>query len=138
MTVRLGGCQCGSVRFRVEGPPLGLYVCHCRECQKQSASAFGLSLVVARSGFSFISGQPRAWSRTTDSGGRLNCYFCTDCGSRLFHESAPSSDTVTIKAGCLDEPVDLSSAVHIWTKRKVPGLTLPQGAKEFAEEPPLG
>ncbi len=38
-----GGCQCGQVRYELTGSPLGLYVCHCRECRKQSASAFGIS-----------------------------------------------------------------------------------------------
>ncbi|MFA5952942.1 MAG: GFA family protein, partial [Hyphomicrobium sp.] len=32
-----GGCQCGAVRFRVEGVLGDASVCHCRMCQK----AFG-------------------------------------------------------------------------------------------------
>lgn len=44
--MRTGGCQCGKVRFSSEGAVLALYICHCRECQKQSASAFGMSLQV--------------------------------------------------------------------------------------------
>ena len=47
--MRTGGCQCGAVRYAIGGAPLALYVCHCRECQKQSASAFGISLEVAPS-----------------------------------------------------------------------------------------
>ncbi len=135
--MRLGGCQCGAVRFQSDGEPLALYVCYCRECQKQSSSAFGLSLVVRRSGLRLMSGATKVWSRSTDSGGRLNCVFCPTCGSRLYHESAPTSDTVTIKAGCLDEPVDLSTAIYIWTKRKLPGVVVPQGAIEHSEEPPV-
>ena len=41
-----GGCQCGEVRYELTGAPHKLYICHCRECQKQSASAFGISVVV--------------------------------------------------------------------------------------------
>ncbi len=44
-----GGCQCGAIRYESEGQPIALYICHCRECQKQSASAFGISLDVNRS-----------------------------------------------------------------------------------------
>jgi len=43
--VLTGGCQCGAVRYAVAAEPLRLYVCHCRECQKQSGSAFGMSLI---------------------------------------------------------------------------------------------
>src|SRR5215217_6718430 len=68
-----GGCQCGAVRYVVTAEPLALYVCHCRECQKQSASAFGVSLVVPGTAFRLTAGEPRTWSRQTDSGRTLDC-----------------------------------------------------------------
>ena len=43
-----GGCQCGRVRYQIRAEPLAVYVCHCTECQRQSGSAFALSLAVAR------------------------------------------------------------------------------------------
>ena len=49
-----GGCQCGAIRYRVTGAPVTFYACHCTECQKQSASAFGLSLWVGRSDLQFV------------------------------------------------------------------------------------
>ncbi len=47
----VGGCQCGTVRYEITDDPVALYVCHCRECQKQSSSAFGISVIVKRSEF---------------------------------------------------------------------------------------
>ena len=35
-----GGCQCKGVRYQITAEPLTVYVCHCTECQCQSASAF--------------------------------------------------------------------------------------------------
>jgi hypothetical protein len=133
--MRSGGCQCGQVRYQSAGEPLALYICHCRECQKQSASAFGLSLEVPRRGFRLIRGEPKFWTRGTDSGRRLKCAFCPNCGSRLWHESESPSANLTIKAGSLDEPVDLSTAIHIWVSRKLPGMAIPAGAKQFSREP---
>jgi len=134
--MRLGGCQCGAVRFSVAGEARALYVCHCRECQKQSASAFGMSLQVSRARLKLLSGKPRTWSRATDSGRRLDCVFCGECGSRLWHERDAASETVTIKAGCLDLPVDVSEATHIWTVRKLPGVCIPENARRYPGEPP--
>lgn len=133
---RRGGCQCGAVRYQVTGAPLALYACHCRECQKQSGSAFGMSLQVDRNDLTLLAGQPRAWTRPTASGRRLTCWFCPDCGSRLWHEPAPASGWATVKAGSLDEPVDLSGAVHIWTSRALPGVAIPPDAVTWPEEPP--
>jgi len=129
-----GGCQCGALRYRLEGEPLALYVCHCRECRKQSASAFGLSLEVRRADFRVTRGTWKTWSRPTDSGGRLRCAFCPACGSRLWHEPEEPSETLTVKAGSLDSPPDLGRAVHIWTSRRLPGVTIPEGARQFPGE----
>lgn len=41
----------------------------------------------------------------------------------------------TITAGSLDEPVDFSSATHIWTASKLPGLELPENARQVPGEP---
>ena len=128
-----GGCQCGAVRYAVAEPPRALYVCHCRECRKQSASAFGISLVVPRAGFRVTRGEPRRWARPTDSGRTLNCFFCPDCGSRLWHES-PGEETVSVKGGSLDEGVDLGPAIHVWTARKLAGVIIPDQAPQFPGE----
>jgi hypothetical protein len=130
-----GGCQCGAVRYAIAGAPLQLYVCHCRECQRQSASAFGMSLIVRRAAFALTQGTAENWSRRADSGRTMSCHFCGVCGVRLWH-ARDEIDTVSVKAGSLDVPMDFSRATHIWTSRKVPGLVLPSDAEQYAEEPP--
>ena len=42
--IHTGGCQCGALRFKVEGPLGEASICHCRMCQKASAAPF-LALV---------------------------------------------------------------------------------------------
>ena len=114
--MRVGGCQCGGLRYEIAAEPLALYVCHCRECQKQSASAFGLSLRVPSSGLRLPQGSPRFWSRATDAGHSMKCAFCPTCGSRLWHQIEGAA-VVSVKAGSLDEPVDLASAIHPYGSR---------------------
>ena len=129
-----GGCQCGAVRYSIEAEPLAVYVCHCRECQKQSASAFVISVTVPASAFRVMAGDVRSWSRSTDSGRTLECMFCPRCGSRVWHANS-GTEEISVKGGSLDQPVDLTSAIHIWTSRKLPGVTIPKGAVQFREEP---
>ena len=130
-----GGCQCGAVRYAVTGEPEAIYVCHCRECRRQSASAFGISVSVPRTALRLTRGTPRFWSRATDTGRRLHCAFCPDCGSRVWHEGATDNPVVSVKGGSLDRPVDLRGAIHIWTERMLPGVVLPEGAVSFPGEP---
>jgi len=134
-TPRTGGCQCGAIRYEVFGPTLKLYVCHCSECRKQSASAFGVSVFVPRDALRVTRGTPKSWSRPTDSGNVLECAFCPDCGSRLWQQRRGATDTVSVKGGSLDEPVDLRPAVHIWTSRMLPGIVLPEGAVRLPQGP---
>lgn len=131
-----GGCQCGSVRYEISGEmPPKTYVCHCRECQKQSASAFGMSVPVAVATFSLTQGELRHWSRGADSGAIVDCAFCSTCGSRVWHRSSAAPDVLRVRGGSFDRPPDIGNAVHIWTKHKLSGLDLPAGTVQFPGQP---
>jgi hypothetical protein len=134
--MRTGACQCGAVAFACAGEPLALYACHCADCRRQSGSAFGLSLVMPRADLSQLRGAPRFWTRGTDSGGTMRCAFCGECGARLWHERSASPLTISVKAGVLDGPVDVATAIHIWTSRRLPGVAIPPGAVSHPGEPP--
>ncbi|QDZ00278.2 GFA family protein [Nitratireductor mangrovi] len=114
---------------------MALFVCHCNECRRQSASAFGMSYLAPRDDLRLLQGSPKNWQRQADSGNTVNCFFCPVCGTLLWHENSGSPETVTVKAGSLDEPVDFADAIHIWVSRKLPGVDVPQGAAQFLEEP---
>ena len=138
--MREGGCQCGRVRYQCASEPSALYVCHCTNCRAQSASAFGISFIVPAASVRVIAGEPASHEWQTDSGRRSRGAFCPSCGSRLWHEDADrgasrATGTVSIKGGSLDEPVDLSAAVHIWTASKLAGVVIPDRARQFAREP---
>lgn len=134
-----GGCQCGGVRYALTRAcgtvPWAVYVCHCTECRKQSASAFGISVIVHDESFRLTAGAPRAWSRATATGNRMECWFCPDCGGRVWHASSGFPGVRSVKGGTLDDPPDLGRAVHIWTASKLPGVVVPHGARAFPGEP---
>jgi hypothetical protein len=132
----LGGCQCGAVRYQVAAEPLRVYLCHCQECRKQSASAFGISVIVPAEAFSVTQGPVRTWSRMTASGGELVCSFCEVCGTRICHTDAREA-IVSVKGGSLDVAPDLTNAAHIWTSRRLKGVVIPEHVRQFAEEPPV-
>jgi len=131
-----GGCQCGACRYRADGRPVALYICHCTECQRQSASAFGISLIIRAQDFVLLAGAPRVWERPTNSGGRLACAYCPDCGTRLHHRRSAGPEFLSLKGGTLDEPLDLSPAIHIWTARALPGVIIPAETESWPGEPP--
>lgn len=117
-------CQCGTISFHAPSPqPIEKYVCHCRECQKQSASAFGTSAIFPSEGIWPLPGhlQPhlQMWRRLADSGNTVECYFCRVCGVRILHrvllQGKTPRPTVTVRGGCL-EGFTLDGARHIYTR----------------------
>lgn len=128
-----GGCQCGQVRYEIRGP-FSVYACHCRECQKQSASAFGLSIPIASAAVA-ISGEMHCYEREADSGARVLCYFCCCCGTRIYHGSSRSPDWMALKGGTLDDVSAMRPVAHIWVSRRQPWLVLDAGAPHYSTQP---
>lgn len=121
-----GGCQCGAVRYEIHADPRMLYVCHCTDCQKQSSSAFGMSLIVEPGALRFSRGESklRAWDTRGDDGGIKRCRFCQVCGSRIYHGSDRAGDNISIKAGTLDETGWLRPVAQIWLQSAQPWTAL--------------
>jgi hypothetical protein len=134
VTALSGGCQCGAVRYELRTPRPAAYTCHCRECQKQSASAFAISVPVRVQDLD-VSGPLQAYDRATDSGSRSTCWFCATCGTRIYHQSARSPDLATLKGGTLDDPDVLQPVAHLWVSRRQQWVELPEGAETFDTQP---
>ena len=132
---RVGGCQCGALRYSVVGAPIALSVCHCSECQRQSGSAFGMSLTLPRDAFRVTSGEVRTFERKADSGNTVRCSFCPDCGTRIYHEPSAMAGSVNVKAGTLDDTSWLEPVLHAWTGNKQPWVVIPEGVRCFDEQP---
>lgn len=110
-----GGCQCSSIRYELSGKIHRLNICHCKDCQRQSGSAFGMSLVIPKETFSLTSGELKTFQLLSESGRTKTCAFCPDCGVRIYNQT---SALTSIKAGTLDDTSWLKPTAHYWTSRK--------------------
>jgi len=131
---RAGGCQCGAVRYRFRREKFGVWACHCSECQKQSGSAFGLSMPFLKTELE-VTGETASYRRPTASGSFTTCTYCPACGSRLFHISDRNPAGGVLKAGTLDDTSDLVPVAHLWTSKKQPWVVLDQGVPQFETQP---
>lgn len=130
-----GQCQCGKVHYRVQGQSVALFVCHCLECQRQSASAFGMALWVNDAKVQLLSGELNQWVRTTPLGQQMLCRFCHTCGTRLFHQ-IKGKNQISIKPGTLYATKQLQPVAHIWTKSKQDWVSIPEHLLQYPENPP--
>ncbi|WP_426123335.1 GFA family protein [Pararhizobium sp. PWRC1-1] len=111
--VHTGGCQCGAVRFRVEGALGDASVCHCRMCQK-AAGNFYLPLVSVRQAkLSWTRREPKRFQ----SSNAASRGFCSDCGTPLTYE-APDGLALTIAA--FDRPEGIVPTIQWGIEAKLP------------------
>jgi len=126
-----GGCQCGECRYELSADPYVAYTCHCRACQKLTASAFLSCMQIPIEGFKPSRGTPESRSRTADSGNVLNTAFCGKCGSTLYIDNSARPRVRTVHIGSLDNPDHVEVTAHIWVKRKLPWVILPASHRIF-------
>ena len=132
-----GSCQCGRVTYEVTEQPVATAACHCSDCQKLSASAFSLTMYLRRSGFRLLTGDLRSWERPTESGGVAVCWFCPDCGNRIYHEDPANPEFVRLKPGTLDDTSVLEPQALVWTCRRQPWLEHYAELPAFDRQPDL-
>jgi len=128
-----GGCQCGQIRYTLKKRPEVIYCCHCTECQKQSSSAFGISVRVDADALS-ITGKSEVFKRSSPGGDAI-CEFCPACGSRLFHRRKNYAQKLNIKGGTFDDTSWIKPTGHIWIGSKQAWLVLPKSDISYKGQP---
>lgn len=78
-----GQCFCGAIHYEASVDPGRIGICHCRDCQIFSGSAFRTAAVVARGDLRFTRGTPRTFEKTSERGTVRDMAFCGVCGTHL-------------------------------------------------------
>src|SRR4026208_1270312 len=85
-----GGCHCGQIRYEAEVDPDKVVICHCTDCQTLSGSALPPVVPASEGTFKLLSGEPRVYVKTGESGNKRVQTFCPACGSPIY--SGPVGD----------------------------------------------
>jgi hypothetical protein len=126
-----GGCSCGAVRYRVDGPPRYAAHCHCRDCRRTTAAAFATYASYDRDRLAWIAGPPKVYRSSPDVERR----FCGACGTPLTYEGKRWADEIGVLACTLDDPSLVKPTRHVYVAHQVPWLTLGDGLPRFRTVP---
>ena len=126
-----GGCACGAVRYRLGSAPMFVHCCHCRDCQRQTGSAFVLNALIETDQIRLLSGDPAPVAVPTDSGRPHEIYRCPACQTALWSDYGGRPALRFVRVGTLDDPTALAPDVHIYTRSKLPWVRLPEGVPAF-------
>jgi hypothetical protein len=124
MAVREGGCACGAVRYRLTSDPMFVHCCHCLNCQRQTGSAFVINMLIEADRVE-VTGEPEVVDAPRDDGSTQPISRCPQCQIAVFSNYAAPS-VLFVRAGTLDDPATVAPDVHIFTRSKLPWVTLPE------------
>jgi len=124
-----GGCLCGAVRYAVSGPFTGFYLCHCKQCQKLTGSAFASNISAHPQTIEWLEGAQHvsAYQHPTREFSRA---FCCLCGSALPFVNK-SGTSLIIPAGSLDEQPAIEPQANIFSAEEARWYAAGLAAEKF-------
>lgn len=110
-----GRCHCGFITYEADVDPDEVYVCHCTDCQSISGSAFRWAVPVAEGAFKLLTGRPKTYTKTAESGAKSHQLFCPECASPLYSTSTgEGSRVLNLRLGTARQRADLPPKRQYW------------------------
>jgi hypothetical protein len=134
MPMITGGCLCGAVRYTAEADPTTATICHCRDCQKFSGSAFAALVPVSKEKLT-LSGTLKTFSSLGGSGNPILRHFCPECGSSIAEQPGTRPDILVLNVGTLDDPAMAQPSREIFHDDALPWVEVRGEIQRFAKRP---
>lgn len=114
-----GRCACGTIRYTPEADPIVMVNCHCRDCQRNTGTAYAAIMVVPAASAN-LTGEPRYFRTIGEAGKWVDRGFCPNCGSPVTLKLERFPDAVGFHAASLDDPKQYAPAMDIFTASAQP------------------
>ncbi len=129
-----GGCLCGNIRYRVEGPVEESAYCHCRTCQQQSGAPVVAWFAIPPAQLAYLKGKPKQF-RASPHAARE---FCGDCGTYLLFREDDATATIGVNTATLDDPNRVPPTFHIWHQSHIAWFETADALPRFEKGKPPG
>jgi len=129
-----GGCLCGAVRYTTTAEPVLSVICHCRDCQKFTGSAFGALAAVPKAALT-IDGTIKTFTSLGGSGKPILRHFCPECGSSIAEEPGTLPGMVILNVGTLDDPKSVTPTREIFCDDALIWVHVTGDVQRFAKMP---
>jgi len=129
-----GGCDCRTVRYRMQSAPLFVHCCHCRWCQRESGASFALNAMIEADRVTTLAEEPELVQTPSASGAGQLIARCANCRVALWSNYAGAGPIIRfVRVGTLDNPDLLPPDIHIFTASKQPWVVIPDGVPSVAD-----
>ena len=111
-----GGCHCGSITYEAEIDPNTVTICHCTDCQTLSGSAFRVVVPAKKEGFNLLTGEPKIYVKTGESGRNRVQSFCRECGTPIYSADVSDPQMFSIRVGTVRQRTELPPKTELWCR----------------------
>ena len=111
-----GACHCGNITYVAEIDPDKVGICHCTDCQTLSGTAFRVSVSAAKDAFTILTGQPKIYVKTAESGAKRAQAFCSECGTPIYAAAASDPQVFNIRVGTVRQRAELKPRTQGWCR----------------------
>ncbi|MEO1102069.1 MAG: GFA family protein [Pseudomonadota bacterium] len=129
-----GGCQCGRVRYELDGDLHTAAVCHCPSCRKATGAPLVGWVMIDVANVSC----DRSTTKVFESSEGVRRSFCPTCGTTLFFEADMMPGLIDITTESLDDPDAARPTTQIWTKHETECVKALGTMARFEEFPSQG
>ena len=128
-----GKCSCGAVNYSILDEPIFTHACHCRLCQRYTASAFVVHSPIEMSNFSLDQGDLVTTPGPSGSSGGYFIKRCKNCSDQIYSHFFGNSKVAVLKTTTLDEANRFPPQAHIYVKNKLSWIELGNRIPQFGE-----
>jgi hypothetical protein len=112
-----GSCHCGQIAYEAEVDPEKVSLCNCKDCQMLTGTGFRVSVPVLSGTLRMLSGTPKPYVKTADSGNKRRHTFCPNCGTPVYSsDNVDKPERYALRVGCLKQSALLPPKKRIWCK----------------------
>ena len=134
MATFTGACLCGKCSYSISAEPIFMGVCHCKDCQRATGSAFESVVAVPEAGMQ-SQGTLKSFSVTGGSGKSVSRSFCPDCGSTMMTRAELMPGVVMLTTGPMNDTSGFQPAMQIFCASAQPWVQLGGTMQSFAGMP---
>ena len=126
MAKHYGRCSCGEVQYHINDEPMFTHACHCKLCQRYTASAFVVHSNIEAENFVVEKGNLITTVGPSGSGSGHSIKRCAAWGDQIFsYFGLNGTDKILVfKTTTLDDAEQFPPQAHIYTKSKLSWVAL--------------
>ena len=118
-----GACYCGAITFEADVNSESVAICHCTDCQTTSGTAFRTIVPASAETFRVVSGEPKTYLKTAESGNRRVLAFCATCGTHVWAcDEGSDPGRISIRGGTVRQREQLTPRRQVWCRSAQPWL----------------